>query len=325
MFEHCYNVFCTESSVLSRSKSFFCSLSKITLEDTRVWLRDLGLQPNTLPQSYISSAYRFSITLLQTLSGCLSTVTRFFVPSQMFSPDRCRFSLIFQKFYKRTPGAEPGTSRTAAECPITELYPLYLRIQKHHFKHVQLALTLEQFWLCEGKFSFVNLLLIFYYCVQSSRGLQLNALPLSYIPSANRFLNITANTCMLFEHCYNVLCSESSALSRLISFSSSLSKVIPGDTRYRTRDLLDCSWVLYHWAISPLHTDSITSLQRPSGCLSTVTTFFVPSQMFSRDRCRFSLVFQKFYKRTPGAEPGTSRTAAECPITELYPLRKQIP
>ena len=76
--------------------------------------------------------------------------------------------------------------------------------------------------------------------------------------------------------------------------------------------LLDCSWVLYHWAISPLHTDSITSLPRRSGCLSTVTMFFVPSQVFSRYRCRFSLVFQKLNTGTPGFIAGTSRTDGKC-------------
>ena len=106
-------------------------------------------------------------------------------------------------------------------------------------------------------------------------------------------------------------CSESSVLSRLISFFSSLSKIIQGDTRVRTRDLSDCNRMLYHWAISPLHTDSITWLQTCAGCLSTVTMFFVPSQVYSRDRCNFALVFQKLYKGTPGFEPGTSRTAAE--------------
>ena len=95
---------------------------------------------------------------------------------------------------------------------------------------------------------------------------------------------------------------------------SLVSKSIQGDTRVRTRDLADCSRMLYHWVISPLHTDSIISLQTHSGCLSTVTMFFVPSKMYSRVRCRFSLVFQKFYKGTPG----TSRNAAECSTAELY-------
>ena len=159
---------------------------------------------------------------------------------------------------------------------------------------------------------------------QGSLGLQPNALPLSYIPAEYRFNNITANTCSLFEHCYNVFCSESSVLSRSMSFFSSLSKIIQGDTRVRSRDLSDYRWLLYHWAISPLHTDSITSLQTRAGCLSTVTKFFVPSQVYSRDRCHFSLVFQKLYKGTPGFEPGTSRTAAECSTTELYPRCIQI-
>ena len=225
-------------------------------------------------------------------------------------------------------------------------------------------------------------------------GLQPNALPLSYIPAANRFQNITANMCRLFEHCYKVFCSESSVLSRSMSFFSSLSIIIQGGTLVRSRDLSDCSWLLYHWAISPLHTDSKislqtrsgclstgtrvfvpsqvysrdrchfslvfqklykgdirvrsrdlsdcsrmlyhwaisplqtdskTSLQTRAGCLSTVTMFFVPSQVYSRDRCHFSLVFQNLYKGTPGLKPGTSQTAAECSTTELYPRCKQIP
>ena len=118
--------------------------------------------------------------------------------------------------------------------------------------------------------------------------------------------------------------SESSVLSRSMSFCSNLSKIIQGDTRVRTRDLLDCSRMLYHWAISPLHTDSKTSLQTRAGCLSTVTMFFVPSQVYSRDRCPFSLVFQKLYEGTPGFKPGTSRTAADCSTTELYPRGIQI-
>ena len=128
----------------------------------------------------------------------------------------------------------------------------------------------------------------------------------------------------LFEHCYNVFCSESSVLSRSMSFFSSLSKVIQGDTRDQTRDLSDCSWMLYHWAISPLQTDSKTSLQTRAGCLRTVTKIFVPSQVYSRDRCHFSLVFQKLYKGTPGFELGTSRTAGECSTTELFPRCMQI-
>ena len=159
---------------------------------------------------------------------------------------------------------------------------------------------------------------------QGPLGLQPKALPLSYIPAAYRFNTITANTCRLFEHCYNVFCSESRVLSRLMSFFSSLSKIIQGDTRVRARDLSDCSRKLYHWAISPLHTDSIPSLQTRAGCLSTVTLFFVPSQVYSRDQCHFFLVFQKLYKGTPGFEPGTSRTAAECSTTELYPRCIQI-
>ena len=159
---------------------------------------------------------------------------------------------------------------------------------------------------------------------EGPHGLQPNALPLSYIPAAYRFNNITANTCSLFEHCYNVFCSESSVLSRSMSFFSRLSKIIQGDTGVRTRDLSDCSRLLYHWAISPLHTDSISSLQKPAVCLSTDTRFFVPSQVFSRDRCHFSLVFQKVYKGTPGVRTSDLSYCSECSTTELYPRCIQI-
>ena len=245
--------------------SFCSSLSKVIQGDTRVRFRDLSDCSWMLYHWAISPLHTDSITSLQTPAVCLSTVTMFFVPSQVYSRYRCHFSLVFQKLYKGT--------------------------------------------LCSN---------------QGPLWLQPNALPLSYIPAANGFKNITANTCRLFEHCYNVFWSESSVLSRSMSFFSSLSKIIQGVTRVRTRDLSDCSWMLYHWVISPLHTDSITSLQTRAGCLSTVTMFFVPSQVYSRDRCHFALVFQKLYKGTPGFEPGTSRTAAECSTTELYPRCIQI-
>ena len=114
-------------------------------------------------------------------------------------------------------------------------------------------------------------------------------------------------------------CSESSVLSRSMSFFSSLSKIIQGDTRVRTRDLSDCSRMLYHWAISPLHTDSITSLQTRAGCLSTVTMFFVPSQGYSRDGCQFSLVFQKLYKGTPFVRTRDLSDYRRMLYPELYP------
>ena len=266
LFEHCYNVFCSESNVFARPMSFFSSLSKITLEDTRVWLRDLSDCSQMLYHRAISPLHTDSITLLQTLSGCLSTVTRFFVPSQVFSRYWCHFSLVFRKLNTGTPGFVPGTSRTAAECSTTELYLLCLQILD----------------------------------------------------------NITANTLRLFEHCYKVFCSESSVLSLPVSSFSGLSKIKHGDTRVWLRDLSDCSQMLYHRAISPLHTDSITLLQTLSGCLSTVTRFFVPSQVFSRYWCHFSLVFRKLNTGTPGFVPGTSRTAAECSTTELYLLCLQI-
>ena len=211
----------------------------------------LGLQPIALPLSYIPAAYRFNNITANTLRLFEHCYNVFCSESSVLSRSMS-FFLVFQKLYKGTPGFEQGP-------------PL---------------------------------------------GMQLHDLPSSYIPAAYRFNNITANTCRLFEHCYIIFCSESNVLSRSMSGFSSLSKIIQRDTRAQTRDLSDCSRMLYHWAISPLHTDSITSLQTRSGCSSTVTMFFVPSQVYSRDQCIFFLVSQKLYKETPGFEPGTSRTAA---------------
>ena len=212
------------------------------------------------------------------------------------------FFLVFHKLYKGTSGFEPGTSRTAAECSSTELYPRCIQIQYHHCKHVQVVWALLQCFFvpsqvfsrdrCHFSLVFQKFIMGHPGSNQGPLGLQSKALPLSYIPAAYRFNTITANTCRMFEHCYNIFCSKSSVLSRSKSFFSSLSKIIQGDTRVQTRDLSDCSRMLYHWALSPLHTDSITSLQTRSRCSSTVTMFFVPSQVFSRDRCHFSLVFQ---------------------------------
>ena len=191
-------MFFVPSQVYSRerSMSFFSSRPKMIQGDTRVRTRDLSYCSRTLYHWAISPLHTDSITSLQTRSGCLSTVTTIFVPIQVFSRDRCHFSLSFKNYTRGHPGSNQG--------------PL---------------------------------------------GLQPNALPLSYIPAAYRFNTITANTCRLFEHCYNVFCCKSSVLSRSMSFF---------------------------------------------------------------------LVFQKLYKGTPGFEPGTSRTAAECSTTELYPRCIQI-
>ena len=115
--------------------------------------------------------------------------------------------------------------------------------------------------------------------------------------------------CRLFEHCYNIFCSKSSVLSRSMSFFSSLSKIIQEHTRVQTSDLSDCSRMLYDWAISPLHTDSITSLQTHSGCSSTVTMFFVPSQVYSRDQCHF---FSSLSKIIQGDTRVRTRDLSDC-------------
>ena len=150
-----------------------------------------------------------------------------------------------------------------------ELYPRCIQIQKYHCKHAQVVWALLQCFLFPVQCT-LAIDVIFFSLKRYTRGhpglnqghlgLQPNDLPLSNIPAAYRFNNITANTCRLFEHCYNVFCSESSVLSRSMSFFSILSKIIQGDTRVRTSDLSDCSRLLYRWALSPLHTDSITSL-----------------------------------------------------------------
>ena len=154
-------MFFVSSKMYSRERCHFSLVSKIIQGDTRVRTRDLSDYSRMLYHWVMSPLHTDSIISLQTHSGCLSTVTMFFVPSKMYSRVRCHFSLVFQKFYKGT----PGTSRT---------------------------------------------------------GLQPIAIPLSSIAAAYRFNNITANTSRLFEHCYNVFRSESSVLSRSMSFFSSL-------------------------------------------------------------------------------------------------------
>ena len=265
LFEHCYNVFWSESSVLSRSMSFFSSLWKIIQGETRVRSGDLSDCSWLLYHWAISPLHTDSIISLQTRSGCLSTGTRFFVPSQVYSRDRCHFSLSLSKIIQ---GDTRVRTRDLSDCS-QMLY--HWAISPLH--------------------------------TDSITSLQTPTVCLSTV---------------------TIFFSESSVLSLLISFFSSLSNIIQGDTRVRTRDLSDCSRKLYHWAISPLQTDSKTSLQTRAGCLSTVTMFFGPSQVYSRDQCHFCLVFQKLYKGTPGFGPGTSRTAAECSTTELYPRCIQI-
>ena len=53
--------------------------------------------------------------------------------------------------------------------------------------------------------------------------------------------------CFLFR----VRCSL--ATDDILSFFSTLSKIIQGDNRVRTRDLSDCNRMLYHWAIRLSH------------------------------------------------------------------------
>ena len=334
LFEHCYNVFCSESSVLSRSMSFFSSLLKIIQGSARVRTRDLSDCSRMLYHWAISPLHTDSIPSLQTRAGCLSTVTMCFVPSQVFSRNRCHFSLVFQKFYKGTPGFEPGTSRTAAECSTTELYPRCIQIQKHHSKHAQVVRALLQCFLFRVKCSlaidviFSSLSKIIQGdtrvrtsdlsdCNRMIYHRAISPLHTDSIPSLQTRAGCLSTVTMFFVPSQVFSCDRS-------PFFSSLSKIIQGDTRVRTRDLSDCSRMLYHWAVSPLHAYSITSPQTRAGCLSTVTMFFVPSQVYSRDRCPFSLVFQKLYKGTPWLRPGTSPTAAECSTTELYPRCIQI-
>ena len=265
LFEHCYNVFCSESSVLSRSMSFCSSLSKVIQGDTRVRTRDLSDCSRMLYHWAISPLHTDSITSLQTPAVCLSTVTMFVSESSVLSLLMSFFSSLSKIIQWDT----RVQTRDLSDCS---------RMLYHW------AISPLQ--------------------TDSKTSLQTRAGCLSTVT-------------MFF--------GPSQVYSRdRCHFSLSLSKIIQGDTRARTRDLSDCSRMLYHWAKSPLHKYSITSLQTRAGCLSTLTMAFVPSQVYSRDRCHFALVFQKLYKGTPGFEPGTSRTAAECSTTELYPRCIQI-
>ena len=262
-----FNVFCSESSVLSRSMSFFSSLSKIIQGDTLCSNQgSLGLQPNALPRA-ISPLHTDSKISLQTRSGCLSTVTMFFVPSKVYSRDRCHFSLVS----KIIQGDTRVWTRDLSDC--SRMFYRWAISPLH---------------------------------TDSITSLQTRAGCLSTV---TRF--------------FNVFCSESSVLSRSMSFFSSLSKIIQGDTLCSNQGSLGLQPNALPRAISPLHTDSKISLQTRSGCLSTVTMFFGPSKVYSRDRCHFSLV-SKIIQGDSGFETRTSWTAAECSTTELYPRCEQI-
>ena len=246
--------------------SCFSSLLKIIQGDTRVRTRDLSDCSQMLYHWALYPLHTDSKASLQTRSRCLSTVTMFFVPSQVYSRDQCQF---FSSLSKIIQGDTRVRTRDLSDCS-QMLYPWAL-----YPLHTDSKASLQ------------------------TRSRCLSTVTMFFVPSQV----YSRDQCQFF---------------------SSLSKIIQGDTRVRTRDLSDCSRMLYHWAISPLHKDSIPSLQTRAGCLSTVTMFFVPSQGFSRDRCLFFLVFHKLYKGTSGFEPGTSRTAAECSSTELYPRCIQI-
>ena len=169
------------------------------------------------------------------------------------------FFLVFQKLYKGTLGFESRTSRTADECSTTELYPRCLQIQYHVCKHVQVVWALLQCFLFRFKCSLAIDVIFFWSFKNYTRGhsgsnhgplgLQTNALPLSYIPAAYRFNTMSANTCRLFEHCYNVFCSDLSVLSRSMSFFSVFQKLYKGTPGFKpgtSRTAAECSTTELH-------------------------------------------------------------------------------
>ena len=149
---------------------------------------------------------------MQVVWALLQCFLMFFVPSQVYSRDRCHFSLVFQKIYKGTPFVRTRDLSDYSRMLYPELYPRCIQIQKYHCKHAQVVWALLQCFLfrvkCTLAIDVIFLLSQKFYkgtpgSKQGPLGLQPNALPLSYIPAAYRFNNITANTCRLFEHCYN--------------------------------------------------------------------------------------------------------------------------
>ena len=289
LFEHWYQVFCSESSVLSRSMSFFSSLSKIIQGDTRVRTRDLSDCSRMLYHWAISPLHTDSISL-QITAGCKHNV--FCSESSVLSRSMSFFSSlskIIQGVWTRD---------------LSDALPLSYMLHTDSITSLQTPAvclsTVTMFFVpsqvyCKGTPGFADLS----DCSESSVLSQ----------SISPFSNITVFVWALLQ-CFFIR----------VKWAPGLSKIIQGDTR----DFSDCSRMLYHWAIYPLQTDSKTSLQTREGCLSTVTMFFVPSQVYSRDRCHFSLVFQKLHKGTPVFGPETSQTAANCSTTELYPRCIQI-
>ena len=201
-----------------------------------------------------------SITSLQTRADCLSTVTMFFVPSQGYSRYGCQFSLVFRKLYKGSPVPNQG--------PLGCSRMLYHRaISPLHTDSITSLETLSGCLSTDTRF-FVP-----------SQVFSCDRWLFSLLTASKTLLQ----TCAAGSNSGTIL-----ALRRQIFFCDFASHFL-----LLCPNLSDCSRMLYHWAISPLQTDSLTSLQTRSGCLSTVTLFFVPSQVFSRDRWYFSLVFQK--------------------------------
>ena len=242
--------FCGVKCIFATVLLICINVSKITQGDTLIRTRALSDCSWMLYHWAICPLHTDSITSLQTRSGGLSTVTMFFVPSQVFSRDWCHFPLLFQKLNKGITGFEPGTSRTAAECLTTDLYP-FLMASIPWLQTCAAGVNFRSCLFCGVKRPFATVLLI----------------------------------------CINV------------------SKMTYGDTLIRTRALSDCSWMLYHWAISPLPTGSLTSLQKRAGCSSTVTMFFVPSQVYSRDQCNF---FSSLSKIIQGDTRVRTRDLSDC-------------
>ena len=113
--------------ILSRSMSFFSSLSKIIQGEpgcqTSIPFERLSrmLYHWATPARHTKNIVTVLKQQVHVLQWCwIDCMLQCFFSSDSRSMS---VSLVFQKLYKGTPGFEPGTSRTADPCSTTELYP----------------------------------------------------------------------------------------------------------------------------------------------------------------------------------------------------------
>ena len=234
---------------------------------------------------------------------------------------KCSFGTVLLNFVnlsKMTQGDTPVGTRDLSNC--CRMLYLWAISLSHGFNTITANecswRQLSIMFVLRSQTFFCDCASHLYNCVQnyirghpdSNQGafrLQLNALPLSYIPSAYRFNNITANALRSVERWNKVCCSKSSDVVRLISLILPFQNLYRG-TPVRTRVFSNCSRMPYHWAVSPLLTDSIASLQ---------TCAALEQYLLCGVKCSFAtvlLIFINLSKMTQGDTGVGTRDLSNC-------------